>query len=496
MGNRRIPGTRARPDEEGVALLMVLIALFLFLVIGLYLALLATAEVRISDNFESYHRARNAALAGMNHARVLLRGVRFDDQLRGPDGSHDLGPAYMASSRQCSFRMPVTLSAARMMDILNPPALPPDGSDDGILNSGWHPGGNGVVLIPGTGIAYMFANPHGPGMVAGARYFVKASDNNGEASELALDPGDDPFIDGDGQIILRSTGVSRTLGETMEIGFRNNTAAIFEARFKRYATFELDAPMVVQSSAVASAGPRIFSGSDFSIEGGASAPAVALIDPVPGDGLDPAPQILSQIAPVQVNCLRGAGLPPSVWDITAQIAAHEEKRRLLDKIQFWKFMKTTLPGFADNKFLGAQIWVGGAPAFLGSYDPALPSTSPLQDPRVIHVDGDLSVDGNLEGAGLLAVTGRASVKGNFIYRGLILVVGAGELDVGGAAMISGGILVAGLPGAGGVVGWGTAKLSVGDTCRIRFDRGLIKMAVDLIPPTELSLREITAVIDP
>ena len=33
-----------------------------------------------------------------------------------------------------------------------------------------------------------------------ARYFVKVTDNNGDASELEADPSDNPFFDGDGII--------------------------------------------------------------------------------------------------------------------------------------------------------------------------------------------------------------------------------------------------------------------------------------------------------
>ena len=65
--------------EEGLALLVALIGLALFSVLGLYLALNATTELRISDNEESMFQARYAALAGLCHARDIMAGLNFDD---------------------------------------------------------------------------------------------------------------------------------------------------------------------------------------------------------------------------------------------------------------------------------------------------------------------------------------------------------------------------------------------------------------------------------
>jgi hypothetical protein len=479
-----------------MALLIVLIALLMFSVIGMYLALAATAEMRISDNFESYYRARLEALAGMNHARVLLRGLCFDDQLRGPDGTYGTSAAYFSSARAFSFRMPVAPSRARIMDILNPGGVLSGISDDGILNSGKHPGGNGTVLIPPTGIAHTIANPESGASAIAGRYFVKASDNNGEAGELASDPGNNPFFDGDGQIILRSMGIARTLGESMNAAIRKNTVAVYEGRFKRFLTYELDAPVVVQANAIAPAREKVFAGVDFLIQGGSAAPGIAVIDPQPGEGLAPAEQVRSRLGPDQAGCLQGAGGAPSVLDITSAIATDADKKLLLDETASWRFLRVTLPQFADNIHSGNQSWIGSAPASLGSYDSGLPSTSPVQDPRVTVVDGDLLADGSLSGAGILVVTGRAAIKGNFSFKGMILVLGAGEIDIGGWTSISGGVFIAGLSKEQEIISWGTAKLSVGGNARIQFNQDLVRMAVNLMPPAMLSLREITGAIDP
>src|SRR5438034_5349564 len=72
--------------QEGLALLIAVIALSVFSLLGLYMSLDATTEVRISENYESRAQAVLAARAGINHARELMRGLEHNDLLRGPDG--------------------------------------------------------------------------------------------------------------------------------------------------------------------------------------------------------------------------------------------------------------------------------------------------------------------------------------------------------------------------------------------------------------------------
>jgi hypothetical protein len=71
------------------------------------MAINATTEVRVSDNYESQVQARFAAQAGLNHARELLRGLRFDYHLKGPDGLIDAGPTDLVQARTYAFRNPL-----------------------------------------------------------------------------------------------------------------------------------------------------------------------------------------------------------------------------------------------------------------------------------------------------------------------------------------------------------------------------------------------------
>jgi hypothetical protein len=482
--------------QDGMAVLVAMIALLLFSIVAMYLSLVATAEVRISDNFESEARARNAALAGIDHVRALLPGLRFDDLLCGPDGGFSVDPAYFASARRHVFRMPVDWTVARLLDIMNPAGAIPAGPDDGVISSGAHPGGSGIPLVPVTGIGPLLPNPNGVGMLIPGRYFVKASDNNGEASELAGDPADNPFVDGDGQILVRSLGIAQTLSESTTTGIRRNSVVVFEARFKQSRTYDLDAPITLQGNAVAPSSAEMFSGSSFLIQGGVAAPGLITLDADPGDGTQPLLQVLGNLAPHQFDCIQGFAPSPAAMDGTASALAHPARQSLFDTAASWKLIRQVAPRFADNAVSGAQNWVGAAPVALGTYNPALPPTSPGQDAKWTFIDGDLSVDGDISGGGLLMVTGKLSIRGNFAFRGLVLVLGAGDFDLGGKALLDGGIYVAGMANLAGTLQWNTSKLSIGGECRVRYDRGLIRMALTLIPPTQLSMREITPIIDP
>ncbi len=498
QGNRQeleVAEKHCEARQHGFGMLTALIAVSLVSVIGLYLSLVATSQVRISDNHESQVRARAAAIAGLHHAGELLAALEFDELLAGPDGVYDSGAGYLASARKHSYRNPIPWSAARMLDLWNPAVTLAGIPDDGLIHSG-HPAGAGTVLIPLSGILLTIPNHLGEGDLANGRYCVKVSDNNGDASELAYDPADNPFVDGDGEIILRSMGIARTLTENAGAGERKNSVVLYEGRFKRLSTFEFNAALVVQGSVVEPAAGAMFAGSQFNIQGGALNPGMAALDTLTGDGISPAAEIESRLSEEQRGRVEGAGLIPSIRDITAAVAAHPDKSLLLDAPASWKFIREEAPEFADGACSGSQSWIGSAPFPLGRYDPLLPQSSPLQDPRVTFVDGDLLIDGNVDGAGLLVVTGKLTIAGSFVFQGIILILGEGELECGGTSSISGAVYLAAISDASGVPVWGVPKLTVQGSTSVTHDPALVRMAVRLIPPVQRGFREITRIIDP
>jgi hypothetical protein len=213
-------------NDPGSALLIALMALSLFSLLGFYVTLNANTSLHISDNFESHLQAEYAAIAGLNHAGVLLRGLDFNDVLSGPDGRHSRDVSYIAKAKSFKFRHPLPLLTAQLLNVLDPApdvaAIP----DDGLINTGFYQGTDGIPLIPIAGIRQMAPNPYDLGLILTSRYFVKVTDNNGALSEVNGNPDDDPFVDGDGIVILRSMGIAKTISEKTGLVPRHGTLVL------------------------------------------------------------------------------------------------------------------------------------------------------------------------------------------------------------------------------------------------------------------------------
>src|SRR5437867_5314055 len=378
-------------DAAGFASLIALFALSIFCLIGFYMALDAATELRQADNFESHAQASYAALAGLNHARVLLRGLDPDDILKGPDGSYDDAPAYLDQARTFGFRNPIDWATARTLDLADPSDAVGGLPDDGLINTGKFGVAAGTALIPISGVLQSTSDPYGPGTRLLARYFVKVTDNSGESSELAGDPSDNPFVDGDGTFIVRSMGISQTIRETVGSVDRVNSVVVYEGRFRQRRTFDLGAPLVLQGTAVQAAGSTMFAGNSFTVIGGAGSAAIATIDPDPGDASIPVAQVTSSIAPSQYANIQGLGMSPSVIDVTAAVRANADNALVLDPVYLESFAARSVPQFADGFTAGNQTWSQGAAPDLGAYDYTRPYNDPSQNPRVVLVDGDLTI---------------------------------------------------------------------------------------------------------
>ena len=86
----------------------------------------------------------------------------------------------------------------------------------------------------------------------------------------------------------------------------------------------------------------------------------------------------------------------------------------------------------------------GAQVFADNYD--LDHQGPLgsvSNPVINFVDGDVTLQGDNTGYGILVVTGKLSMGGNFSWNGLVLVIGDGEVAFqgGGNGQINGQMLV-------------------------------------------------------
>jgi hypothetical protein len=476
--------SRKSPEEKGIALFVTLIALSLVSLLGLYMTLNATTGLHISDNYESRLQATYAAQAGLNHARVLLRGLVFNDLLKGPDGSYTESPLYMEQARSYGFRNPLPLATAQSLDIFNPVDDIWGISDDGLISTGFYGGTSGTALIPMSGISQMAPNPYGTGTIVTSRYFVKVTDNNREASEVAGDLDDNPFSDGDGTVIVRSMGIARTISETTGSVWRRNSVVVFEGRFKRLSTFDLGPALVVQGNQLVAA----FDGT-YEVSGGLF-PGIGAIDTDRDDSVLP-DQLIRDAAGGSAN-ITGGGLPnPSIQDITGQILFNKDKSLLLSPNYLWDFIRNRAPRISDSYHDGNQDWFEGSAPYAGAYDLAKPANAPGQDPRVVMVNGDLRVTGDFSGGGLLIVTGNFSYTGQFAYNGLVLLIGSGHLTAAGSGSgIFGSIFLANLTNTGGEISFGIPQFSISGDSRITANRDAVRMAVGLIPPSQISYREI------
>jgi hypothetical protein len=493
---------RPRPAlcrEEGLATLIALIALAIFSLLSFYMAFGAKTELRISDNHESEVQAIFAARAGLTHARELVRGLQYNDLLRGPDGTFNNTAGYLSAARTFAFRNPVPWATARTLNILSPAASLTGLADDGLVNTGKYSTTNGTPLVPLVGIAETAPNPYGAGTITTARYFVKVTDNNGEATELTGDAADNPFIDGDNIIIVRSMGVAQTISQTIAGTVRRNSVAVVEARFRMLTTFDLDAPFVVEGPDVAPSAPNLFNGVPFNIDGGAANPGIGVIDtsPPPADNVSAVDTFKADLTKNQEKNITGIGPNPSIIDITNTILPGSDAEKLKDPAYLLNFVNNIVPAFADSVYQGNQDWSGGSAPNLGSFDYSKPANDPSQNPRVTYVNGDLSVSGTMSGGGLLVVTGKFAGNGRFTFNGLILVIGKGDVDFGGLNIgIHGGLFVANVSAPGGVATFGVPKVTMGGNSDIIIDSNGIDMGVREIAPLQLGYREINSSLDP
>ena len=93
-----------------------------------------------------------------------------------------------------------------------------------------------------------------------------------------MDLADNPFVDGDGIVVVRSMGVAQTILEKTGANLRRNSVALFEARYKIRTVFNLDAALVVQGNIVLPSESVMFNGASFLIQGGAINRGIATID--------------------------------------------------------------------------------------------------------------------------------------------------------------------------------------------------------------------------
>jgi len=452
-------------NERGVALLIVLLLAVILSLLILSVAVSSMRENQISTEFENHEKALLVADAGLNSAKVLLRGKDLDALLSQAASI----PSYLPDSnpRPFAYRNPINLREARNINFDSPPGA------SGRTDYGW-------------------LTPAGGTVIGSGRYFAKLSDNQDDG---------DPRSDSDGTVCLRVMGVHA--GSFTEVSThgtsRKNSVAVVEAILKRDTTFQLESPLTIPASDTVTP----FGGAQFKVDGYDHSsifdstddignhddddlpdfPAVNVVyDNPPSNSSDTVDDIIDSLKKNEKDNFDGTGGTPSIVDGTVDIKADPDAQKILDPNFLDKFV-SYVNVYADEKVPPGQSPKGG-------YGTA-------ENPRMILAQGDLKIAGNATGYGLLVVKGELDITGNFSYNGLMLVIGEGSLNVHGAASLLGGAVVANITPAKEL---GTATFSVhgggNPKAGIYNSSDKILMGLSLLPMRIISWREITDEIEP
>ncbi|GAB4234044.1 MAG: hypothetical protein Kow00109_06980 [Acidobacteriota bacterium] len=466
-------------NERGSALIMALIFSLLLLVLVLGITLVSTADVTAGEDMVAHQQALFIAESGLAEAQRALRGRDITELL---NASGTL-PVFLGTG-PTSDRDPVDLLDARSIDYANPPNPKLTVTLPGLMTSG-------------LGVAFQ-----------GGRYFARISDN---------DDGDgDPLTDSDSKFYIRVVGIHPCLPqETAVAGARlRNAVAVIEALFHRDLSLIVSAPFMVGGPWAEPARNNFFDGNSFNLDGfdhshlsleeilrgnhrhdpETAQAGLSVVNDAPeaGDASALLEYLHDSLSRNQYDNIEGAegpyGSEPAMRDDTDTLrnSEYEDATNLMNAAFLASFVRR-VKAVADIVYPDGTSLSGGQ-LELGTE----------AEPKIILAEGDLALSGNGSGCGLLIVMGRLEYHGAFSYNGLILVVGDGEVELGGAnKSVVGGIYVARIEqGDTGSPVFGTARFTLGGNSNVYFRGSSIRLAVNLLPLKMLSWREITPEISP
>jgi hypothetical protein len=467
-------------QQRGVALLATLIVAVLLSILGLSLTLSSLNEFAMSNEFENHERAVAVADAGFSIAKDALRGQDLTTVLNTTISV----PKYIAYTEPLpgtfGYRNPLFPLEARSIDFQRPPSRIGTRTDRGFLT-------------PATGA-----------LIGTGRFFAKASDNS---DEEPMGGADDPYTDQDATIFLRVVGVHRNIpSETVSYGGTvKNSVAIIEGMLRRDMTFNVNSPFTVYGPG---AYPN-FDGNSFIINGYDHSglddqqivsgrnyhglepnPGVSVVydDPTGGDAAAALQAVIDSLNHQQQDNIIGSGPDPSVVDQTQAVRddPYEDATNIFDP-QFMASFLNKVGAVADYKY-PPGTHLSGSNILLGT----------VQEPKITVANGDFTLSGGGSGAGIMVVRGTFNYSGAFHYKGIILVIGEGQMVVGGAnKSVIGGVYLAKLIDQGnGQYTFGAPTFSLSGNSNFYLKKSYIRMGISLLPLKTLSWREITPEIEP
>jgi len=467
-------------NERGIAMVIALVIAVLLSLICLSITFSSMKEFQVATEFENHEKALLVADAGFNTIKQTLRGQDID--------------ALLKRSTNVPFPMTDPSNTVASYAVRNP--IPPFQARNIDFSCSTSTGGTAVtgLLTPATGVTVGDCGTVQHPIPCG-RYFARITDNSDGDGKM-----DEDF---DGTVLMRIVGVHPTAyGEN---GTRKNSVAVIEAVLHREMTFDMTAPFSLISKQV----NANFDGNSFLVDGyDHSGMTIQDLNGHKDDSLTPFTAISCLYdnpglgdATAAVNNVRtaldgnkgdnviGDGGKPSVADETLEVKAspNDDAENIFSPAYLQK-IANQVAAVADYSFptgTDTSTKFSGGDVF-----------GTVANPKVTYVKGNLDIQGNCSGAGIIVVTGDMSGNGGFDFEGLVLVLGTGKVSFGGAnKTILGGIVVAKL-NPGPPTTFGDATIDIRGRSEFYFAGDKIRLAASLLTMRALSWREITPEIEP
>ena len=455
-------------------MLVAIVVAVLLSLLGLSLTFMSLKEAGNAVEFENHEKALMVADGGLQMVKRTMRAYDLTEMLNMsasvPYASGGRMPILPIDARNINFESGAGTGASTCNGLLTPP--------DGQL----------IAL----------------GDVRG-RFFAKVSDDPDEAAVTGT--ADDPLTDSNNMVYVRVVGIYRGIGgEVTSYGSsRKNSVAVVEALLKRDQTFDLNSPISFYGHNVTSG----FAGNSFTIDGydhsgmtfdqitkghsdAGLEPQYGVTclydDQNSGDAQAAVNDVNNSLSKNQKNNITGAGGFPSITDGTDTVrddTSNPDGTNIFDADFLANFVNQ-VSAVADVKY-ETDAHISANPGILGTEG----------HPLITVAEADLELSGNGSGVGILIVKGAFKVSGAFTFDGVILVVGEGDVTMGGTnKSFVGGMYVANVQENGANYKFGTPTLSDSGNSNFYMDSDSIRLAYSLLPMRLISWREITPEIEP
>lgn len=437
--------------QRGAALLIAVFAMMLISGLAVSLIVMSGTETSIAANYKVTTQAFYASYAGLEEGRARL-WQNFPLAAGGSVAAQWYAPLPIGS--------PVPVGT--VMYILNPGPgevvdprnlVPSNPYADNQYTTEWGTPVTGAVVKPPINSNAALLGVPGP-LYKWVRITTKTErssrlDVNGDG---ILDPATPIYTDGANQFlgnvggslqqVFRITSLSVTPGGGRRVTQYDAYRRVFNLQVPSALTFD------GQGSALFPANSAVYEvdGNDTNPvpanqpPGGCPAPG----PPVPGVGVISAADdtaITNAIPNNRINNYTGSGgSTPDVQDISGALPPNLKTVGDLERL---------VQSLDQSATMSLSVPAGQTTITNAEFTDSDPSTSGLQigspaAPEVVVANGPTTLSGAVTGYGILVVTDDFVIKGNFVWQGIILVIGSGYLQVagGGSGTIDGAMLLA------------------------------------------------------